>query len=120
MSRVGVSVHPLALQMSAPPPPQQAPVDDDVQRFWVYKRGQLVLMANSTPGPFLPTMKNDGDAQECDWGSGQFMSVEWEPRVRHLMKRACDLLDFVERLEDRRYQVDMTAPSHRVRPMRFL
>ncbi len=80
---------------------------------------------SSAPGSFLPTRgKPDDDDGEvpphCAFGSGQFMSVEWEPRVRVLLDRAQDLVDFIELLEDRRYQVDLEPPSKRARPFRFL
>lgn len=97
----------------------------DVQQFWLYKRGQLVLLFNSSPGVFLPTRGvPDEDPQllmkPCPWASGQFMSTEWEPRVRHILRRADDLVDFIERLEDRRYEVDLEPPSKKVRHFRWL
>jgi hypothetical protein len=103
----------------------QSGPDEDVQQFWLYKRGQLVLVFNSAAGPFIPTRGvPDEDPQNLmklwEWGSGQFMSTEWEPRVRHIMRRAEDLVDFIERLEDRRYEVDLEPPSKRVRHFRFL
>jgi hypothetical protein len=48
------------------------------------------------------------------------MSLEWEPRVRRIVKRADDLVEFIELLEDRRYEVDLEPPSKRVRHFRFL
>ncbi|MCP4500052.1 MAG: hypothetical protein GY822_08835 [Deltaproteobacteria bacterium] len=118
------AVHPFALNMKLAPEngkaTEQSSPDDDEQRFWVYKRGQLVLMAGSNPGDFSPTRKEELVLSECSWASGQFMSVEWEPRVRIILKRACDLVDFVERLEDRRYAVDLTPPSASMRALRFL
>ena len=97
------------------------------QTFWVYKRGQLVLIFQSTPGVFVPTrgpLDPDGDPDKlmarCGWASGQYMSIEWEPRVRLLQRRAHDLVDFIELLEDRRYEVDLDPPSQRTRPFRSL
>ena len=99
--------------------------EPDVQSFWVYKRGHLVLMFTSTPGYFVPTKgprATDDPAwyAECAFASGQMMSVEWEPRVRFVLARARDLVDFIERLEDRRYEIDLEPPSHRLRPHRSL
>lgn len=99
--------------------------EDDVQAFWVYKRGQLVLSFSSAPGFFVPTrgVRADDDPAwyaEVAYASGQFMSVEWEPRVRFILRRATDLVDFIERLEDRRYEVDLEPPSHQTRPFRSL
>lgn len=107
--------------------------DPDVQRFWLYKRGQLVLAFCSRPGPFLPTRGAvlerleglEGDDPEgllrhCAFASGQFLSVEWEPRVRLILKRADDLVELIELLEDRRYEVDLEPPSRRVRHFRLL
>jgi hypothetical protein len=105
---------------------QDAPVSStSAQEFWCYKRGLLVLRLSSAPGPFVPTRSPaDADGENalplCPFGSGQFMSVEWEPRVRVLLDRAQDLVDFIELLEDRRYQVDLEPPSKRARPFRFL
>lgn len=99
--------------------------DVEVQHFWLYKRGQLVLVFSSKPGVMKPTVAPpDGDPEKllepCAFASGQFMSVEWEPRVRRILKRADDLVEFIELLEDRRYEVDLEPPSKRVRPFRFL
>lgn len=103
------------------------PVEDDgVQRFWLYKRGQLVLVFSSAPGPFLPTTGDASDddpeglMKPCSFASGQFMSVEWEPRVRRILARADDLVELIELLEDRNYEVDLEPPSQRVRPLRWL
>ena len=101
--------------------------DDEHQSFWLYKRGQLVLTFSSRPGPFVPT-KGALDADDdpygwmapCAWASGQFLSVEWEPRVRRLMTRAEDLVDLIELLEDRKYEVDLEPPSKKARPFRYL
>ena len=97
------------------------------QTFWVYKRGQLVLIFSSVAGTLLPTrgpLDPDGDPDNlmarCPWASGQYLSLEWEPRVRALHKRAQDLVDFIELLEDRRYEVDLDPPSQRTRPFRSL
>lgn len=100
--------------------------DEDVQRFWLYKRGQLILVFSSAPGAFLPTtgppLGSDpgGLMRPCSFASGQFMSVEWEPRVRRIVERADDLVELIELLEDRRYEVDLEPPSKRVRPLRWL
>lgn len=99
--------------------------EDDVQHFWLYKRGQLVLVFNSAPGIFIPTqgpLEEDphGWMEHCDFASGKFMSLEWEPRVRRIFRRADDLVDMIELLEDRRYEVDLEPPSKKVRPFRFL
>lgn len=100
--------------------------DEDIQRFWLYKRGQLILTFASAPGPFLPTTgaitgsDPEGWMRPCRFASGQFMSVEWEPRVRRILKRADDLVELIELLEDRRYEVDLEPPSKRVRPLRWL
>lgn len=48
------------------------------------------------------------------------MSLEWEPRVLVLLARANDLVEFIELLEDRRYQVSVDAPSMKAMPLRFL
>jgi hypothetical protein len=99
---------------------------DEVQRFWVYKRGQLVLVLTSSVGSFVPTLgiPNDGDPTGLmtpfDFASGQFMSLEWEPRIRMILRRAEDLVDLIERLEDRKYEVDLEPPSQRSRPFRWL
>ncbi len=95
------------------------------QEFWCYKRGLLVLRLSSAPGVFTPTrgpieQDPEGLMSPCPFGSGQFMSLEWEPRVRLLLQRANDLVEFIELLEDRRYQVDLDPPSKRARPFRFL
>ena len=97
----------------------------EAQTFWCYKRGLLVLRLSSAPGIFVPTRgpsdpDTDGSMAPCPFGSGQFMSTEWEPRVRVLLDRAQDLVEFIELLEDRRYAVDLEAPSKRARPFRFL
>ncbi len=104
-------------------PPARA--EEEVQAFWVYKRGLLVLSFTSEPGFFVPTRgPRPGDDpkwyDECAFGSGQMMSVEWEPRVRFVLARSRDLVDFIERLEDRRYEVDIEPPSHQNRPLRSL
>lgn len=103
---------------STKPPPA-------VQDFWCYKRGLLVLKLSSSPGPFVPTRgaENADDPaalRPCPFASGQFLSTEWEPRVRLLLDRAEDLVDFIELLEDRRYEVDVEPPSAKSRPFRFL
>jgi len=95
------------------------------QTFWCYKRGLLVLRLSSLAGSFVPTRGPPGEDPEglmarCAFGSGQFMSIEWEPRVRILLDRANDLVEFIELLEDRRYQVDLDPPSKKARPFRFL
>lgn len=106
-----------------------APEDSasDVQRFWLYKRGKLVLVFSSEPGPFVPTTGPLSEGRDpgglmrpCPFASGQFLSVVWEPRVRRILARADDLVELIERLEDRRYEVDVEPPSRRVRPFRFL
>jgi hypothetical protein len=106
------------------PGPKEAP---DVQRFWLYKRGQLVLVFSSQPGAFVPTQGAPVDGQDPQglmrpsaFASGQFLSLEWEPRIRLLMRRADDLVELIELLEDRRYEVDLEPPSGRVRHFRFL
>jgi hypothetical protein len=97
------------------------------QTFWVYKRGQLVLIFQSTPGVFTPTrgaLAKEADPEglmnPCEYASGQYLSIEWEPRVRMIHQRAQDLVDFIELLEDRRYEVDLEPPSQRTRPFRSL
>jgi hypothetical protein len=97
------------------------------QTFWVYKRGQLVLIFNSNAGVFVPTRgplhpdaEQDGVTDPCPFASGQYLSVEWEPRIRVLQQRGQDLVDFIELLEDRRYEVDLDPPSMRTRPFRSL
>jgi len=99
------------------------------QTFWCYKRGLLVLKLSSSPGLFVPTKAerdDDGaviagdDNPPCAFASGQFLSAEWEPRVRVLLDRANDLVELIELLEDRRYQVDLDPPSMKSRPFRFL
>lgn len=98
------------------------------QTFWCYKRGLLVLKLSSAPGVFIPTLVDKSDPDDvaadagarCAFGSGQFLSTEWEPRVRLLLDRANDLVELIELLEDRRYQVDVEAPSMKTRPFRRL
>jgi hypothetical protein len=97
------------------------------QRFWLYKRGQLILQFSSAPGPFVPTrgpLDPDGDPlglmAPCRFASGQFLSIEWEPRVRLMLARAGDLIELIELLEDRRYEVDLEPPSQKLRPFRSL
>ena len=98
------------------------------QTFWIYKRGFLVLKLSSSAGLFQTTTERDdagvalvrNDAERCLFASGQFMSTEWEPRVRLLLDRANDLVELIELLEDRRYQVDVEPPSMKARPFRFL
>jgi hypothetical protein len=104
-----------------------APSKRAAQVFWVYKRGLLVLRLSSEPGVLLPTrgalvadQDPDGLMTPHPFLSGQFLSLEWEPRVRVLLGRSRDLVDFVELLEDRRYAVDLEPPAQRVRPFRFL
>jgi hypothetical protein len=101
--------------------------EDAPQTFWVYKRGQLVLIFRAAAGVFLPTRgpldpeaDPDGLMQPCPYAGGQFLSVEWEPRVRHVIKRAEDLVELIELLEDRHYEVDLEPPSQRVRRFRAL
>lgn len=98
-----------------------------VQSFWLYKRGQLVLLFSSEPGRFVPTRGPVDPANDperlmvwCGYASGQFMSVEWEPRVRRIVERATDLVELIELLEDRRYEVDLEPPSQRVRRFKAL
>ena len=69
---------------------------------------------------FVPTTGASAAQMPCGFASGQFMSVEWEPRVLVLLERANDLVEFIELLEDRRYQVAVEAPSMKVMPLRFL
>ena len=96
-------------------------MEDEVQSFWVYKQGKLVLVLNSEPGVFIPTSAHDGEGEpRCEFASGKFMSTEWEPRVRFIMRRAEDLVDLIELLEDRRYEIDLEPPSKRGRPFDFL
>ena len=97
------------------------------QSFWVYKRGQLVLVFRSSAGVMLPTRGALDPIDDphrwmarCPFASGQYLSVEWEPRIRLLQQRAADLVDFVELLEDRRYDLELVAPSQRGRPFRAL
>ncbi|MBI1947908.1 MAG: hypothetical protein HYS27_19615 [Deltaproteobacteria bacterium] len=97
------------------------------QTFWVYKRGQLVLIFSADGGVFLPTrgpLEPEADPEllmaPCEFASGQFLSVEWEPRVRVVLKRARDLVELIELLEDRRYEVDLEPPSQKTRPFRSL
>ncbi len=109
--------------MSSTPPPGPAAAPE----FWCYKRGVLVLRLQASPGAFVPTkgaLPQDADPEglmrPCAFASGQFLSTEWEPRVRVLLDRAEDLVDFIELLEDRRYEVDADPPSLRKRPFRQL
>ncbi|HEY4221122.1 MAG TPA: hypothetical protein VGO62_07260 [Myxococcota bacterium] len=97
------------------------------QTFWVYKRGQLVLIFKAMRGAFIPTkgpLDKDGDPMNlmeiCEYASGQYLSVEWEPRVRMIHKRSADLVELIELLEDRHYEVDLDPPSQRTRPFRSL
>lgn len=97
------------------------------QTFWVYKRGQLVLIFRAAPGPFIPTRgpldvgaDPEGLMASCLWGTGQYLSLEWEPRVRMIHRRAQDLVEFIELLEDRHYEVDLEPPSQKTRPFRSL
>jgi hypothetical protein len=99
----------------------------ETQSFWVYKRGQLVLIFNSAPGSLIPTrgpLSKAADPEKlmapCAWASGQYLSLEWEPRVRMIHKKSADLVEFIELLEDRHYQVDLDPPSQRTRPFRSL
>ena len=100
---------------------------EQAQTFWVYKRGQLILVFRAAAGPFIPTrgpLDPEGDPERlmtgCDWASGMFLSVEWEPRVRMIHRRAQDLVEFIELLEDRHYEVDLEPPSQKTRPFRSL
>ena len=97
------------------------------QTFWVYKRGQLVLIFKAAPGSFVPTqgpLDPSADPHKlmapCAWASGQYLSLEWEPRVRMIHAKSGDLVEFIELLEDRHYQVDLDPPSQRTRPFRSL
>lgn len=102
-------------------------MSDAPTEFWCYKRGLLVLRFASSPGTFIPTkgpmaadVDSEGWMRPCAFASGQFLSVEWEPRVRLLLDRSGDLVEFIELLEDRRYEVDLEPPSKKARPFRFL
>lgn len=104
-----------------------AVAQEPAQDFWCYKRGLLVLRFSSSAGPFVPTKgplpperDPEGLMKPCAFASGQFLSVEWEPRVRLLLDRSQDLVELIELLEDRRYEVDLEPPSKKSRPMRFL
>lgn len=107
---------------------ESADRDTSSQRFWVYKKGALVLVFTSTPGAFLPTggAGRSGDVAgspedvACAFASGQFMSLEWEPRIRLILQDADDLVEFIEILEDRKYDVDIEPPSRKSRPFRHL
>lgn len=97
------------------------------QTFWVYKRGQLVLVFKAEAGPFVPTRgaldpacDPEGLMTPCSWASGQFLSLEWEPRIRMIQRRSRDLVELIELLEDRHYEVDLDPPSQKVRPFRSL
>lgn len=86
-----------------------------------------MLRLQAAPGVFVPTKgalpvddDKEGLMRPCPFASGQFLSTEWEPRVRVLLDRAEDLVDFIELLEDRRYEVDADPPSLRKRPFRQL
>ena len=86
-----------------------------------------MLRLQATPGPFVPTKgalpaddDKEGLMRPCAFASGQFLSTEWEPRVRLLLDRAENLVDFIELLEDRRYDVEAEPPSLRKRPFRQL
>lgn len=105
----------------------------EAQTFWCYKRGLLVLRLSSLPGAFVPTRGPPAPGvildvvptgvdpmAPCAFASGQFMSLEWEPRVRLIFPRANDLVELIELLEDRRYQVELEPPSMKARPFRFL
>jgi hypothetical protein len=124
----GAATGPLPGQPALEPrtcPTHNAAVSSGPQEFWCYKRGLLVLRLSSAPGPFVPTRgppatDPEGLMAPCNFGSGQFMSMEWEPRVRLLLDRAQDLVELIELLEDRRYQVDLEPPSKKARPFRFL
>lgn len=99
-----------------------------VQRFWVYKKGRLVLLFQGKPGPFVSTHqaaeKHDEENVKqwhiCAFASGQFMNREWEPRILRILSEADDLVEFIELLEDRKYEVDIEAPSRKNRPFRHL
>lgn len=99
-----------------------------VQRFWVYKKGILVLVFQGEAGPFVPTHQaaesHDCEGREgwhdCAFASGQMMSREWEPRILRILSEADDLVEFIELLEDRKYEVDIDAPSRKHRPFRHL
>lgn len=113
--------------VSASADPDDGGPEEAAQTFWVYKRGQLVLIFKAAAGPFIPTrgpLDPAGDPQglmaACPWGTGQYLSVEWEPRVRMIHRRAQDLIEFIELLEDRHYEVDLEPPSQKTRPFRSL
>jgi hypothetical protein len=108
-------------------PSSSPPGPPEPLQFWCYKRGILVLRLVATPGILVPTTgalppENDpeGRMAPCSFASGQFLSAEWEPRIRLLLTRARDLVDFIELLEDRRYEVDANPPSLRKRPFQKL
>jgi hypothetical protein len=89
-----------------------------VRTFYVYKRGLLVMRLSSTAGSLQPTLRSVATRAHA-FCHGQFLSTEWEPRIRALLSRAVDFVDFVELLEDRRYHVTPDAPSTRYTPLRF-
>jgi hypothetical protein len=76
------------------------------------------MRLSSTGGPLQPTQRKLM-ARTHAFCQGQFLSTEWEPRIRALLERAVDFIDFVELLDDRRYHVTPDAPSTRYTPQRF-
>jgi hypothetical protein len=87
--------------------------------LWIYKRGLLVLRLHPKAGELTPTQASAPSTPSL-FCSGQFFSIEWEPRVCVLLERSRSFHEFLEVLRDRRYAVETRPPALRFHPVRSL
>jgi hypothetical protein len=83
--------------------------------MWVYKRGLLVLHLQAHAGNIESARTTDAAPVASSYCHGQFLSMEWQPRICTLLERSRTLAEFLSMLEDRNYHVDTRPPSIRTR-----